>query len=313
VSVQDVTGPDGALSAIAAVAEQASGHVGLAARHIESGQELTWEPDRLVQTASTVKVGIHAAVMSLARQGRIDLDGPAELTAADQVGGSGVLAVMRPGLRCTVADLCTLMIVVSDNTATNMLVDLCGGAEGVNECLGRLGYGGIRLFRKISYPPPPLTNPPAPAEPDPGGTLATASPAELCRLMLGLQAGTVVDAGASAEILAVMRHQQSIGLFPRAFLDVAEPGDPPTPDGPAMAHKTGSIGGCRAETGLLYLPEGGGTVAYAAAADELADRSMTTLAEGNEILGRLGAIVLARWWPGPGPAPIRPGWLPAGP
>jgi hypothetical protein len=50
-------------------------------------------------------------------------------------------------------------------------------------------------------------------------------------------------------------------------------------------------------------------VAYCAAADHLADRSMTALAEGNEILGRLGAIILARWWPGPGPVPVREGWL----
>ncbi|MGH3408366.1 MAG: hypothetical protein ACRDRJ_38620, partial [Streptosporangiaceae bacterium] len=85
----------------------------------------------------------------------------------------------------------------------------------------------------------------------------------------------------------------------------------PGPDGPAIANKTGSVGGCRVDTGLLYLPDDGGTVAYCAAADRLADRSMTPLSEGNEIVGRLGAIVLARWWPGPGPVPVRAGWLPA--
>jgi hypothetical protein len=137
------------------------------------------------------------------------------------------------------------------------------------------------------------------------------SPAEFGRLMAGLHAGTVIDQQASAEIISVLRHQQHQALFPRAFIDIAEPGDPPGPDGPAMAHKTGSIGGCRADTGLLYLPAGGGTVAYSAVADRLADRTMTALAEGEVLLGRLGAIVLARWWPGPGPVPLRDGWLPA--
>jgi beta-lactamase class A len=224
-----------------------------------------------------------------------------------------VLNVMRPGLLCTVADLCTLMIVVSDNTATNMLIDLAGGVDAVNDCLCALGFPGIRLHRRLGYRPPPLTVTVRPPEPTPELPLATASPADLCRLLAELQAGTVIDARASAQIIAVLRHQQSQSLFPRAYLDVAEPGDPPSADGPAMAHQTGSVGGCRVETGLLYLPAGGGTVAYAAAADGLADRSMTALAEGNEILGRLGAIVLARWWPGPGQVPVRPGWLAASP
>ena len=74
----------------------------------------------------------------------------------DMAGGSGVLAELRPGLRCTVCDLCTLMIVVSDNTATNMLIELCGGAGAVNDDFAALGFPGFRLNRPISIPPPPL-------------------------------------------------------------------------------------------------------------------------------------------------------------
>lgn len=308
-------GHDAAQAAIVAVAARSTGPVGLAARHLETGETLTWHSSERFRTASTVKVAIHAAVMRRTRLGALDLNAPAELRDSDRIGGSGVLSVLRPGLRCTVADLCTLMIVVSDNTATNMLIDLCGGVAAVNDDLAALGFGGIRLNRRIGYVPPPLI---ADASPDgearesqPDLPLATASPADLCQLLADLHAGTVVDPEASAEIIAVLRHQQHQALFPRAYLDIAEPADPPGPDGPAMAHKTGSVGGCRTEAGLLYLPSDGGTVAYAAAADQLADRTMTALAEGNEILGRLGAIVLARWWPGPGPVPVRPGWVSA--
>ena len=63
-------------------------------------------------------------------------------------------------------------------------------------------------------------------------------------------------------------------------------------------HKTGCVSICRADTGLLDLPGDGGTIAYCAVADRLADQTMTALAERDEILGRLGAIVLARWRPG---------------
>jgi hypothetical protein len=47
-------------------------------------------------------------------------------------------------------------------------------------------------------------------------------------------------------------------------------------------------------------------VAYCAVADRLEDQTMTAVAEGERVVGKLGAIVLARWWPGPGPVPLRP-------
>jgi beta-lactamase class A len=291
------------------MAAASGGHLGLLARHLDSGEQLAFEPDEVIGTASAVKVPIYAEVMRQRRLGRIDLDATVITRETDLAGGSGVLSVLRPGLRCTVADLCTLMIVVSDNTATNMLIDMLGGAGAVNDGLDMLGYHGIRLNHKIGYAPPLLVvaSPrPSVASTEP---LGTATPAELCRLLADLHAGTVVDAAASAEIISTLRHQQSQSLVPRTYLDVAEPEDLPGPDGPAIASKTGSVGGCRVETGLLYLPGNGGTVAYCAAVDRLADRSMTALAEGNELLGRLGAIILARWWPGPGPVPVRPGYL----
>jgi beta-lactamase class A len=320
-------GHDAALAAVAAVAGQATGAVdptgavrpagavGLAARHLESGETLAWRASELFGTASMIKVAIHAAVLRRARLGAFDLNGEVVLADRDHTGGSGVLSVLRPGLRCTVADLCTLMIVVSDNTATNMLIDLCGGVGAVNDDFAALGFPGFRLNRRIGIPPPRLTRDGGEsgghsAATQPDVPLATVTLADFCELMARLHAGTVVGEEASAEIITVLRHQQHQTQFPRAYLDIASPGDPPGPGGPAMAHKTGSVGGCRTEAGLLYLPGDGGTVAYAAAAERLADRTMTALAEGNEILGRLGAIVLARWWPGPGPVPVRDGWLP---
>jgi beta-lactamase class A len=303
---------EAAMAAIAGVAERATGAVGLAARHLESGETLSWRDDEPFSTASMIKVPIYAAVLRRARQGAFSLDDQVTVSDTDLAGGSGVLAELRPGLRCTVSDLSTLMIVVSDNTATNMLIDLCGGVDAVNEDFAALGFPGFRLNRRISIPPPPLARPRAEAEeaaPAPRGPLATVSLADFAELMGKLEAGKIVDESASAEIVRVMRYQHHQALFPRAYLDIAAPFRPPSAGAPALAHKTGYVGGCRTEGGLLYLPDGGGTVAYAAAADGLADETMTALAEGDEILGRLGAIVLARWWAGPGPVPVRDGWL----
>ncbi|MGH3169757.1 MAG: serine hydrolase, partial [Trebonia sp.] len=307
---------DAAAAAIAEVAGHASGPAGLAARHLESGETLAWNADDRFGTASMIKVPILAAVLRRARAGEFSLDDRVEVREGDHAGGSGVLAELRPGLRCTVSDLCTLMIVVSDNTATNMLIDLCGGVPAVNDDFAALGFPGFQLNRKISIPPPPLaaarTDPARRPGPAPSGTLATVTLTDFCELMARLHEGRIVDQAASAHIVTVLRYQQHQALFPRAYLAVASPFGLPLPDGPGLAHKTGYVGGTRTDGGLLLLPDGGGTVAYAAAADGLADRTMTALAEGDEILGRLGAIVLARWWPGPGPVPVRDGWLPAG-
>jgi beta-lactamase class A len=306
-------GPGQARAAVAALAAACDGHIGLAARHLGTGAELTWHPDAVIQTASSVKVAIHAEVLRQARLGAVDLAAPVSTRAEDLTGGSGVLSVLRPGLSCTVADLCTLMIVVSDNTATNMLIDLLGGVAAVNRGVASLGFPEIRLDHKIGLLPPPLVVPSPPSRPSSDAPLATATPAAFCRLMAALHAGLVVDPAAAREIVTTLRYQQDRARFPRAYLDLASPGDPGAGHAPALAHKTGYVGGCRTDTGLLYLPGDGGVVAYCAVADRLTDQSMTALAEGDEILGRLGAIVLARWWPGPGPVPVRPGWLPGQP
>jgi beta-lactamase class A len=294
---------DSAQAAVETVAAAASGQVGLLARHLESGEELSWHPGVRFGTASTIKLAIYAEVMRQRAIGQIDLGAEVATSITDLTGGSGVLGVLRPGLRCTVADLCTLMMVVSDNTATNMLIDRLGGVAAVNEGVALLGYPGLVLDHKVRRPPPPLIAGPdsLPSEPVPSGAgrpLGTATPAEFCRLLSDLHAGRVIDPATSAEILATLRHQQSRSLIPRFYLAVAEPPREPDEDGPGIASKTGWVDGCRVDTGLLYLPDSGGTVAYCAAADGLADQTMTTLAEGDELLGQLGAIMLARWWPG---------------
>lgn len=311
-------GPPGSLkqqeaqSAAAAVAAACSGHVGLAARHLGTGEELTWNPDATIQTASTVKVAIYAEVLRQARLGLVDLAASAVTRARDLAGGSGVLGLLRPGLTCTVADLCTLMIVVSDNTATNVLIDLLGGVDAVNRGVASLGYPGIVLDHKVSIPPPTLVVADPPPQAELTAPLATATPAELCGLASALNAGTVVDEAASSQMINTLRYQQDRSLFPRSYLRIAAPDEPPGPQAPAIAHKTGGVSDCRADVGVLYLPGDGGAVAYCTVADRLADQTMTALAEGDEIVGRLGAIVLARWWPGPHPVPVRPGWLPFG-
>ena len=285
-----------------------SGRLGVAACRLAPGEpeEVRWRDRENFRTASTVKVAIHVAAMAEAFAGRLDLDSRVPLRGADLTGGSGVLSVLRPGLEPTVADLCTLMIVVSDNTATNLLIDLLGGVEAVNTTVTALGFGDITLRRRLPYPPPPLVAGPQRELLEDPGSFATATPAELCRLLSAVRQGAVVHPGASSLIFETLAHQQYHSGVPRAFLGLTEPGRAPE-EWPAVASKTGSVPGCRAEVGVLVLPDGT-EIAYAVMADDLADTTMTALSEGDELLGRVGAMLLRHWWQGPSPVPVRPGW-----
>jgi beta-lactamase class A len=242
----------------------------------------------------------------MVRAGQLDLDRRVPLHPADLIGGAGVLNVLRPGIEPTVADLCTLMIVISDNTATNLLIDLVGGVDRVNQIVADLGFGEIVLQHRLGYPPPPLVAGPQPPTGALIGTLATATPASLCRLVGAIEAGTVVDPAASRLMFDTLAHQHFQTGVTRSFLELTEPGETPE-RWPAVANKTGEVAGCRAEVGVIALP-GGAKIAYAVMADDLADTTMTSLSEGSELLGRVGAALLRRWWEGPGGVPVRPGW-----
>jgi beta-lactamase class A len=283
-----------------------NGRLGVAARRLGTEEEVLWHDQDRFRTASTVKVAIHAALLTDVSAGRLDLGRRVAVRPSDLTGGSGVLSVLHPGIEPTIADLCTLMIVISDNTATNMVIDLMGGVEGVNKRIGALGFGEIVLHRRLPWPPPPLVAGARPPLAGPVGPFGTATPATLCRLMSEIQTEAVIDETASRLLLATMAHQQFHTGVPRAFVELAPPGDQPG-KWPSVANKTGAIGGCRADVGVITLP-GGPVVAYAVMADDLADETMTPLSEADELLGRVGAALLRRWWEGPGPVPVRAGW-----
>lgn len=262
-----------------------------------------WRAEETFRTASTIKAFIHLVVLSELGP---ELSQRVKLAHTDLTGGSGVLTVLQPGLAPTLADLCTLMIVISDNTATNLLLDRLGGFEQANALIAAAGFQEARLHRRLEYPPPPLVAGVKASASLPTMPFGTATPSALWRLVARACRGQAVSAQVSEQLLLTLAHQQSQSGVPRAFLELAPPGLPPGP-WPSIANKTGAVPGCRAELGVIGLP-GGRRIAYGVMADELADRSMSVLSEGDELLGEVGAALLAHWWDGDGPPPLRPGW-----
>ena len=114
------------------------------ARHIPTGREIAINPDLPMNTLSVIKIPIMAKVFRDHAEGRLDLDARHTVEADDMRRGSGLIQTFAPGLEPTLRGLVTQMIITSDNTATDMVIDLVG-MERVNEMLAVNGYEQTRL------------------------------------------------------------------------------------------------------------------------------------------------------------------------
>ena len=123
---------------------QIPGVVGVAARHLETGHSVECNADETFFTASTFKVPILAEVYRQVDAGTLDLSQRVELTDALRVPGSGVLRELDNGVAPTLHDLAMLMIIVSDNLATDILYHTAG-RDRINRTMADLGLTRTKL------------------------------------------------------------------------------------------------------------------------------------------------------------------------
>jgi beta-lactamase class A len=272
---------------IAAVRERFSGVLAIAAKHLATGEEVLVDPDRTFPTASAFKVPVMTEVFRQAEEARFALSDRIPVRASDVVKGSGVLRALQPELVLTVHDLATLMIIVSDNTATNVLIDLVGGVEPINRTMKGLGLTSIVVHTKIDFA---LIG-------DDNRRLAEASPRDLMRLCELMATGRLVSADASRAMLAIMRQQHYLNQFPR-YLDY-------NPYGPELnvpqklwiANKTGGLPGMRSDTGVIGLSDGT-MVAFGVMTEHSTDTGFTFENEAEIVNGAIGRLLIEYWWSG---------------
>src|SRR5262245_6602038 len=201
------------------------GVMGVYARQLDSGEEIRVDADRRFPTASTIKTAVMIEVFQQVADGRLRKDQRLTLTDAVKVGGSGVLTGFQAGAQLTIADLLHLMITVSDNTATNLLVDLVGTAR-VDERLAAYGLSNTLLFRATSRGRADVR-----PELEREFGLGMTTPAEMGRLMELIADGKAVSPQASAEMLAILDDQNVRHMIPRGL--------PGPEQGVEVANKTG--------------------------------------------------------------------------
>src|SRR5712692_4198713 len=134
---------------IGAVDHNLDGVLGVAILDLTTGQKYLLHADEVLPTASSIKIAILAELYRQAQQGKIKLGDLYTLQSSDLVSGSGIAGALTPGVtRLTLRDVAALMISVSDNSATNVIIDRIG-MENVNTLLDSLGLTHTRLRRKM--------------------------------------------------------------------------------------------------------------------------------------------------------------------
>jgi beta-lactamase class A len=266
-----------------------SGNVAVAAHLCPGSESLVFNGERVQRTASTVKLAILIEALRQVEDGKLDYASRVPVPNDPTVlcGGSGILKDLDPGISPTVRDLCTLMIVLSDNTATNLLIDLVGGVGAINKTLDDLELPSIRLHIRADID---LID----------GDIkrfAEGTASDLAKMMVQAVEQRLVSTWASNEVLRLMRRQQYLDQVPRYFQwnPYAEEFGLAA-EQIAVASKTGFFPGVRSDVGVISLPDGS-QVAYAVLTENGEDHSHNVENEGSIIVGMIGKRLLEHWWP----------------
>ena len=220
---------------IPALAARLGGPLSVAALHLGTGESLDYDLDRRFPAASLIKVPMMGTVLAEAAAGRLDLAEIYHLRAEDQVGDEGVLQLQPPGTPYSLATLVELMIQVSDNTATNVLIDRLGGYAPYNAFFAAAGLSATVLQRHmIDY---------AARE---AGRENWTTARDMLTLLQALALKQLVDPGLSRQMVTIMLEQQDREKLPAGM----------PPEFP-IASKPGELpGGVRHDMGIVYTHTG---------------------------------------------------------
>jgi len=237
---------------IAAELADFKGKVWIYAKNLDTGAEYGLRADQPVRTASTIKLAIMAETFHQVAQGKIKWDDELILTKEKKKGGSGILFEFSDNTKLDLRSAVNLMIVVSDNSATNLVLDKVT-SDSVNDFMESLGLKQTLSLRKVfgggeskAYADP-LNKP---------FGLGKSSPRDMVRLLEMLEKGEVVSKEASAEMIAILKQQQLKDGIGRGL-----------PDAVDSASKSGALDALRSDVGIIYSPRG--RIAMAITVDEM--------------------------------------------
>lgn len=218
------------------------GKIWVHAKNLDSGKEYSLRGEEQVRTASTIKTPIMAETFRQVAEGKLAWTDELVVAREKKVSGSGILGEFTDNSKIDLRTAVHLMIVLSDNTATNLVLEKVT-TDAVNEYMAKVGLNDTLSLRKIGG----------------GGDakawindqrnrlfgLGRTSPRDMVRLLEMLEEGEIVSKEASAEMIAILRRQQLKDGIGRGQSDT-------TP----VASKSGALDRFRADVGIVYTRKG---------------------------------------------------------
>lgn len=257
------------------------GKVTLFARNLDTGMSYGIGEDERVRTASTIKVPIMAATFALVAEGKVKWSDELTLTKEKKVSGAGILPDFGDGLHLTLRDAVHLMIMLSDNTATNLVLDHIT-ADAVNEKLEKFGCKLTRSLRKINGGGESK----AFAEewnkkPDGSSSrygIGVSTPREMVELLGKIERGEIVSPEASKEMIAILKRQQYHDGIARSV------------KGMETATKPGALDALRSDIGIFYTKRG--RLALAITCDDMPEIDWSVDNPAQLLMARLALLLV---------------------
>ncbi|MGE5114435.1 MAG: serine hydrolase [Acidobacteriaceae bacterium] len=269
---------------LGALAAKHKGKVAVYAKNLATGDTVAINADAPVATASVIKLPLMLQAYEQVKAGKLKLTDPVELTKQNQVPGSGVLSMMDPGLKLTLKDAITLMIVLSDNTATNMLVDSVG-LKPTNEMLAGMGLKNTYFYKKV-YKPAEGSQPADQKKFGLGKTTAK----EMAEVLESIYRCDLGDRGLCAQMISIMRQQQYRNMIPR-YLEVQDTSE----DLSAIGDKIGQLDDVRNDVAIVYSKNGPIIISIFSWDD--ADKSWTPENKAEIMMGKMAKVIVDTWSP----------------
>ena len=260
-------------SRIAPLVKEHKGKVAVAVKNLKTGESCYLDADTTMPTASLIKLPVMVETYWQAKDGKVKLDTTLTLKKEDKVGGSGILTQhFSDGVTFPLKDAVRLMIVFSDNTATNMVVDQIG-LPSTNDRMAKLGLKNTKINAKVFRADTRLNQ-----EFGKKYGLGSTTAREMVQLLEMIEAGKVVSPEASKEMLGHLKACDDKEKMTR-FL----------PAGTVVAHKTGSVNASKTDAGIIYLKSG--PVALCVLTDENTDQRWVADNAAQVLIGKIAKEV----------------------
>ncbi|MDT4965966.1 MAG: beta-lactamase class [Acidobacteriota bacterium] len=251
-----------------------NGNVRLYARNLDTGASYSFNGDERVRTASTIKVAIMIEAFARVTEGKLKWTDELVLSKDKKVGGSGILSEFSDGLRLTFRDAVNLMMIMSDNSATNLVIDVLT-ADAVNARMDSLGMKDTRLMRRVFGGGESAEGK---KEENKRFGLGRTSPREMVAIIEKLERGEIVNPTVSKEMLELMKREQGTNGIWRALWKIPK------------ATKSGALDTLRSNVGVIYHPRG--RIALAITCEDMPEIIWSVDNPAYLLMSRLSEIVI---------------------